>query len=66
MLTRLDYLVLIATLQGETVRIILDLEVNRSYISLRLGNKLIHYRYKKDEPYLLTIANGKLVDYDNR
>ena len=38
-----------ATLQGETVRIMLDLEANRSYVSLRLGNKLAHHRYKKDE-----------------
>ena len=39
MLARLDYLVLIATLQDKMIRIILNLEANRSYISLRLENK---------------------------
>ena len=64
--TRSDHLVLTTTLQGETVRIILDSGANRSYISLRLGNKLAHHRYKKDEPYPLTMADGKPVDHDNR
>ena len=40
MLTRLDYLILIAILQDKAIRIMLDLKANRSYISLRLGNKL--------------------------
>ena len=44
----------------------LDLGVNRSYVSLRLGNKLAYHRYKKDEPYLLTMADEKLVDHDNK
>ena len=37
---KLDYLVLIATLQNELVRIILNLEANRSYTSLQLEDKL--------------------------
>ena len=61
--TRSDHLVLTATLQGEIIRIILDFEANRSYISLRLENKLARYQRKKNEPYPLTIANGKPVDY---
>ena len=39
MLAKSDYLILIAILQDEIVRIILDLEANRSYISLQLENK---------------------------
>ena len=38
-LARLDYLVLIAILQGEIIRIMLNLEANRSYIFLQLENK---------------------------
>ena len=64
--TRLDHLVLTAILQGETVRIMLDSEANRSYTSLRLGNKLAHYQRKKNKPYLLTIADGKPVNHDNK
>ena len=36
---RLDYLVLTTTLQDKMIRIILNLEANRSYISLQLENK---------------------------
>ena len=55
-----------AKLQKETIRIILDSKANRSYTSLRLENKLAYYQRKKDEPYLLTIADGKPMDYKNR
>ena len=64
-LTRSDHLVLTAKLQKEIVRIILDFEANRSYTSLRLGNKLAYYQRKKDEPYLLTMADGKPVDHED-
>ena len=43
----------------------LNLKVNRSYVSLQLGNKLTHYQHKKDEPYSLIMANGKPVNHDN-
>ena len=65
MSTRSDHLVLIATLQNESVRIMLNSEANRSYASLRLGSKLAQQRRKKDEPYPLTMADGKPVDHDN-
>ena len=43
----------------------LNLEANRSYASLRLENKLAQQRHKKDEPYPLTIADGKPVNHDD-
>ena len=64
--TQLDYLVLTVTLKGESIRVILNLKANRSYASLRLESKLAQYRYKKDKPYSLIIANGKFVNHDNK
>ena len=63
--TRSDHLVLTAKLQGETVRIMLDSGANRSYTSLRLENKLARYQREKDEPYPLTMADGKPVDHED-
>ena len=65
MLIRLDHLILTAILQNESVRIMLNLEVNRSYASLRLENKLAQQRHKKDELYPLIIADGKPINHDN-
>ena len=65
MLIRLDYLILIATLQDKIIRIILNLKANRSYISLRLENKFAQNRCKKNEPYLLTMANGKPMNHED-
>ena len=43
----------------------LNLGVNRSYASLRLGNKLAQQRYKKDELYPLIMADRKPIDHDD-
>ena len=43
----------------------LDSGANRSYTSLRLGNKLAYYQRKKDEPYLLIMADGKPVNHED-
>ena len=66
MLARLDHLVLTAILQDKRVRIILNLEANRSYISLRLKNKLAQNKYKKDKLYSLTIVDEKFVNHKDR
>ena len=63
--TRSDHLVLMATLQDELVRIMLNSGANRSYASLRIGNKLAQQKRKKDKPYPLIMADGKPVDHDN-
>ena len=63
--TRSDHLVLTATLQDELIRIILNSEANRSYASLRIGNKLAQQKRKKNKPYLLTMANGKPINHDD-
>ena len=62
--SRSDHLVLTAKLQGEPVRIMIDSGANRSYASLRLGSKLAQDKRKNDEPYPLTMADGKPVDQD--
>jgi RNase H-like domain found in reverse transcriptase/Reverse transcriptase (RNA-dependent DNA polymerase)/Integrase zinc binding domain/Chromo (CHRromatin Organisation MOdifier) domain/Retroviral aspartyl protease len=57
------HLVLTATLQNEQVRIMVDCGANRSYVSLRLGQKLSSWRQDKDKPYPLTMADGTPVDH---
>ena len=63
--TRSDHLILTAILQDESVRIMLDSGANRSYTSLRIGNKLAQQKHKKDKPYPLIIADGKPINHDD-
>ena len=57
------HIVLTAKLENEKVRVMIDSRANRSYASTRLGNKLAQFRYKKEQPYPLTMANRSLVDH---
>ena len=60
---RSTHLVLTARLENEPVKIMVDSGANRSYVSVRLGQKLARLRKDKTDPYPLTMADGSLVEH---
>jgi Retroviral aspartyl protease len=57
------HLVLTARLENEQVKVFVDCGANRSYVSLRLGQKMTSWRKEKKDPYPLAMADGTPVEH---
>ena len=59
-----EYIILMAELEGEKIKVIIDYRANRSYVLIRLTQKLKRRKQDKENPYPLMIVDGTPVNHD--